>query len=358
MKKALAIVLAATLMLALAAGCNQTAAPAATTAAPAATTAAPAATTAAPSGPVYDKVEFSYATASSGTSSQGTACYYFKEMVEKRSGGAVKVNVFDSAVLGSQKELTESVNNGTIEMAYSTTSLLTTYVPECAVFSLPFIFANDRQAQKAVQTSGVAEKLKEKMLGVSKIHILAFMAGGARDMMTNGVPITKLEEFKGVKFRSPEAFEYTSMFEALGATPTPMPFTEMYQAVKTKLVDGLETNAMFLVDDKYYEVGTHVMLTKHINTVEAIIMNENFYKSLSADTQKLIQDCIDETEAWEFENRMARAESAVEDLKKLGLKVIELDTAPLSEACQAVYEKFIVKNPGAADLVKILQAAR
>lgn len=358
MKKALAILLAAVMLSVLVTGCSPQNAPAATTASqgtPAATAApsTPAATTAAPA-KVY---EIDYATASTPDYVIGKAVYLFKELIEKKSEGRVIVNVFDSAQLGSQQELTESCMNGTLQMAYSTTALLSSFVPEIGVFSLPFLWKNDEHC-KYVCESEVGKALKDKLAEKTGGRVLVLLAGGFRDMMTNGVKITSIEDYKGVKFRSPESFEYVKMFEALGAVPTPMPFTEMYQAVKTRLVDGLETNAFAMVSNKYYEVGTDIQVTNHIICVDAPMINEAYLKSLPADIQDLIISCMNEAEEWEFQERVNLAKTAYSDLEKLGLTVTYLDKAPLAAACEKVWDEFVKKSPDAKAIIDYAKESR
>ena len=174
--------------------------------------------------------------------------------------------------------------------------------------------------------------------------------------MTNGIEITDISQFAGVKFRSPEAWEYSEMFNCLGAVPTPMPFTEMYQAVKTGIVDGLETTLSAIYTDGYYEVGTHVILTYHIHTVEAQVINEEWLAAQDAEVQALIEDCMAQAMEFEYAERVKITEEAIGNLEGAGLTMCPIDTADLIEACAPMYDEFGTNNPAAAEWVAKLQS--
>ena len=183
----------------------------------------------------------------------------FAEKVEEVSGGKIKVELYPNAQLGSQTELVESVKNGTIEMTFGNATTLSSYAPEIGVMDLAFMWDGYAHAEKALYGEA-GEAFKELILDKTGMRILSFVHSGFRDMLTASKKIEKVDDFKGVIFRSPESNVYISMFKALGASPTALAWGEVYQAVKTGVVDGLETTIEAIVSNQFWEVCKYVMV--------------------------------------------------------------------------------------------------
>lgn len=298
----------------------------------------------------FEVIEIDYATMNTPDNIIYQSMDLFKDLIEERSEGRVVINIHHSGSLGSQGEITESVNNGILHMAYSTGYLFGFYVPEFEVLGLPFIYTDEYQAN-AVVKGEVGDLLKQKLLDESNMRIVSLLAGGFRNMISS-TPVNSLDDFRGLKFRSPESFAWVEMFKALGATPTPMPYPETYQALRTNLVDGAETFAMAMVQDKFYEVADYVIITQHMNTIEGPIINEQFYQSLPPDIQELIHSCMEEAQEWEFEQRVNLDSEMISELESRGLEIIWIDREPLIEATKSVWTLAEDEIPGATEIIE------
>ncbi len=281
----------------------------------------------------------------------------FKELVEKNSNGEIEVQIFPAGQLGGQRELLESVKNGTIQMTYGNSPMLSNYVTEFALLDLPYMFTDYDHIERVV-FGDVGLLLNDRLIKKAGIRILNWNQLGFRDMMTREIKIEKLADFKGVKFRSPEAFAYISMFNALGAVPTPLPWTEVYEAMRTRIVDGMETIPEGMTSSKVYEVSKYVILTNHINTVETPVINEVFYQGLSNEHKKIITDSLAEVARWQNQAQIDANKAAYTELEQKGITFIKIDRAPLIKSCEQVWAEFARKVPESELLITMINSLR
>lgn len=281
----------------------------------------------------------------------------FKELVEKKSGGSILVETYPAGQLGSQAELLESVKSGTIQMTYGNSPLLSNYVPEFAVLDLPYVFSDYAHIKKVV-FGDIGKDLNQRLVDATGMRILTWVHSGFRDMLTNNLEIKTLKDFSGVKFRSPESFAYVSMFKALGASPTPLPWNEVYEAVRTKIVDGLETTTEAIVSNKFWEVCKYVIVSHHIYTVETPVINEAFWEKLTDEQKTWITESLQEITTWQNEQIEQNEIGYYETMEKNGMMLIKIDRQPLMKACEAVWTEFTEKNPNAKSFIDRINALK
>ncbi|MDO5483593.1 MAG: DctP family TRAP transporter solute-binding subunit, partial [Desulfovibrionaceae bacterium] len=167
----------------------------------------------------------------------GQGADYFAKLVKERTKGAIDIKVYPSSQLGNQRDLVEGLTFGTVDMTLTGTAVMGNFVPEVAVFDLPFIFRDVQHAYKALDTVGM--ELCKKGEGRGMIT-LAIWENGVRHMTNNARPIRKPEDMKGLKFRVMEQPVYIEMMRALGASPTPMAMSELYTSLQKGVIDGQE----------------------------------------------------------------------------------------------------------------------
>lgn len=281
----------------------------------------------------------------------------FEEMLEERTDGRVDVQLFPAAQLGGQRDLIEQVKLGTIDMTFGNPPYFSNLVPEFAVMDLPYMFDNYEHIERVVD-GDIGDSLNQMLIDQEGLRILGWYHIGFRHMMTRETRIESLEDFLGVKFRSPEAFAFVEMFKALGAVPTPLPWPEVYTAMRTHIVDGMETTPEGFTSSKVYEVGKYVTLSNHINTVESPTINEVFYQELPDDIRAILNEVIAELVAWQRGAQIAKNEAALEELKAYGVELIEIDRAPLQDAMHVVWDKFVDNVPAAGSLIERVNAER
>jgi tripartite ATP-independent transporter DctP family solute receptor len=253
----------------------------------------------------------------------------FAELVESRSGGKLKVNVFAGGVLGSDQANVSALQGGTLEMASMNSGIFASLVKDFAIYDFPFLFATPKEADAVVD--GPFGRMLHAKLEDKGLVGLAYYELGFRNITNSKRPITKLDDLAGLKLRvipNPINIDWVS---ALGANPTPMPFPELYAALEQKAVDGQENPVATINAAKFYEVQKHLALTNHQYNPQSVVISKKFWDGLSGDEKKIVQDAAAESARYQREQSRASVASTLENLKKNGMQVTELPPAELAK---------------------------
>ncbi|WP_017437286.1 TRAP transporter substrate-binding protein [Saccharococcus caldoxylosilyticus] len=272
---------------------------------------------------------------------EGQGLLKFKEIVEKKSGGKLKVQTYFSATLGDDLKMTEALQSGTQEITIPSTSPLVGIVKEFGIFDFPFLF-NTAEEADAILDGPIGKKLLEK-LSEHRLIGLAYWENGFRNVTNSKHPINTIDDFKGLKLRTMQNQVHIDAFKKLGANPTPMAFSEVFTALESKTVDGQENPLATIKSNKYYEVQDYLSLTKHVYTPFVFLVSKKFWDSLSPEEQKILQDAA--VEAGKYQRELSRQEDkkALEELKKTGIKINEVsdgERKKMEEAIKPVIDKY------------------
>lgn len=210
-----------------------------------------------------------------------------KQYIESETQGKVKVSIYPNSQLGAEVESVEQVKNGTLEMATASIGPITTFQKKFSVLDIPFLFENYDQAW-AVFDSKVGTDLMKTLEEVG-LKGLAYMENGFRHVTNNIKPINTIDDFKGLKIRTMQAPMHMANFSALGANPTPVPWSELYMAMSQKIVDGQENPLANIWELKMNEVQKYVSLTGHIYDAMPLVTNLKWFQGLPADYQRIIE---------------------------------------------------------------------
>jgi tripartite ATP-independent transporter DctP family solute receptor len=264
---------------------------------------------------------------------------YFEQLVEERSNGEIDVQVYPASQLGNQRDLVEGLQLGTVDICNSMSGILSAYLPEIQVFDLPYIWTG-REHFYRVLDGEVGTMFKTELLPQFGFEGLAFFDGGIRSIYNSKHPINTPEDVKGLKIRVPEIPMYIKMIEALGGSATPIATGEIYSALQTGIVDGVENAPIFVNSHKHYEICKYYSYTNHIETPDIILMSNKVYDKLSAEHAQLIKDCMLEAQTVQREEWLRQENEVVETLKAEGMEFNEVDPAPFREAVQSVWAEY------------------
>lgn len=253
----------------------------------------------------------------------------FAEIVAAKSGGKLKVQVFPGGQLGSDQANVSALQGGTLEMASMNSGIFAAQVKDFAVFDLPFMFINGKEAD-AVVDGPLGKKLHAK-LEEKGIVGLAYYELGFRNITNSKRPITKVEDIEGLKLRVIPNPINVDWVKALGANPTPLPFPELYAALEQKAVDGQENPVATIWGAKLQEVQKYMTLTNHQYNPQSVVISKKFWDALSADEKKILQDAATESAKYQRQQARASVASTLENLKKAGMVVNELPGAELGK---------------------------
>lgn len=266
---------------------------------------------------------------------------YFKEPVEEKSGGSIKVEIHPNGVLGGDAELAESVAMGTLEAALPSTSVLVTYSADFGIMDMPYLFSEPENAFEAMD-GDLGAYFNEKLDGVG-IHCLGYSYNGLRSMTNSSHPIEKPEDLKGLKMRVMENQVFIDFFETLGASATPMSFNELFTGLQQHTVDGEENPPSLIYASKFQEVQEYLSLTEHVNNFLGFIMNKDFYEGLTEEQRTIIDEAAEEFVKEQREMEVADTDVYVDKLEEEGMIVNRLTDEQKNafrEALEPMYEKY------------------
>lgn len=213
----------------------------------------------------------------------------FKDYVESRSGGRLKVEIYPACQLGSEREMLEGVQLGTVEMANTSEGAVAGFYPDILATAIPYAFKNRRIAWEVLE-GPFGQKLREDIRKATGMRVLTFSDNGFRNFTNDVRPIHSPEDLKGLKIRTMENPAHMKLVEALGAIPTPIAWAECYNALQLGTVDGQENPVSLIVAKRFYEVQKYTTLDGHIFSIDFIWINEDFYQSLPLDLQQIVKD--------------------------------------------------------------------
>ena len=278
----------------------------------------------------------------------------FAQLVKEKTGGKVEVQVFPSSQLGNQRDLVEGTQFGTIDFTMTSTAVLGNFLPQAAVFDLPFIFRDVQHAYKALDTVGM--EIAQKLQGMK---LLAYYENGVRHMTNSKRPIRKPEDMKGLKIRVPETKTVMDTMNALGASPVPMAFGEVYTALSQGIIDGQENPLSIIWASKLYEVQKYLSLTGHVYSPTVVMISDAFYKKLPGDLQKLVVAAFEEVRPEARKIVEEQEKDLVAKLKEKGMQVNEVDPEPFKAAMAPVYDAFVkASGPEAGGYITKIQETK
>ncbi|MBS1229109.1 MAG: transporter substrate-binding protein [Proteobacteria bacterium] len=265
---------------------------------------------------------------------QGLGAQRFVDVVDKKSGGKIKIKIFPNGTLGGEQQVAAAMQGGTVEISMMSPAQIVGTIKEFVVLDFPFAFANVAQAD-AVLDGPFGQKLMDYMPAKGWVG-LGFMEQGYRSISNSKRPINKLEDIKGLKIRTILNPLYVDMLNTLGANAVPMPFPELYTALEMKTVDGQENPETSVDSSKFYEVQKYFSGTRHIYNPQMMMVSKKFWDTLSADEQKIFHEAL--VEARDVQRKAARAmtDKSRKVLTDHGMLLNEIAPAELARMKDAV----------------------
>jgi TRAP-type transport system periplasmic protein len=277
------------------------------------------------------------------------------ELLKAKTGGKAEIQVFPNAQLGDEMESIQGTQLGTVDLAVTSNELLVNFVPDMSVFSLPFVFKDAEQMDKALSNAAVRDYVNAA-LAKKGFRLVGFFSAGTRHIMTKK-PVNSMADLKGMKIRTMQTPAHLDSFRGFGANPTPMAYTELYGALETGVVDGAEAANTNYDSKKFYEVAPNWAILGWVELVAPVVMGEARFKALPADVQKALTEAG--TEAAEVQ-RAAYRESdkkRYDDLIKKGVNVTKPDDKPFRAEADKIYAMYL-KTDEQKKLLELLKSIK
>ena len=280
------------------------------------------------------------------------AVKFMSDIIKQKTGGKDSIKVYTQSSLGSEKDTIEQTKIGALDFVRINVAPMNNICPETMVPTMPFLFRSTEHMRKVLDGPIGEEILKacEKQGYIG----LAFYDSGSRSLYTVKKPVKSLADVKGLKIRVQQSDLWVAMLQAMGANATPMPYAEVYTALKTGVVDGAENNWPSYETSHHYEVAKFYAITDHSLAPEMLLMSKKVYDGLTPDEQKIIRAAAKESVPYMrklWDEKELKSRQAVE---KAGAQIVEVDKKSFSDAMKPVYDKFIT-DPKLKDMVKRVQ---
>jgi tripartite ATP-independent transporter DctP family solute receptor len=278
----------------------------------------------------------------------------FGELVSEKTGGEVTLKMFHGGTLGSQPDAIEQVRIGGLEVGNFNLGPIGPIAAEANVVSLPFIFKDVPHMFRVLEGEG-GQMIADGMAAKGLLP-LAWFDAGARSFYNGEKPIQTPADVTGLKVRVMNNDLYSGMISELGGNPSPMAFAEVYQALKTGVVDGAENNWPSYESTGHFEVAGYYSLSQHLIIPECICVNTDKFNSLSAEHQSAMREAAAEAAMLQRELWSSREAASREKVVSAGVQVNEIaDKGPFQDAMAKVYDNYLASNPDLRPLVELIQ---
>ncbi|TWF58671.1 TRAP transporter substrate-binding protein [Neorhizobium alkalisoli] len=260
--------------------------------------------------------------------------------LDEKSGGKMKLTAFWGGALGGDLQATQALRSGVQEAVVTSSSPLVGIVPALGVFDLPFLFANSQEAYKVLD--GKFGDMMNQKLDAAGVVNLAYWENGFRNLSNSVHPVTKWEDFSGMKVRVMQNNIFLDTFQNLGANATPMAFGEIFSALETKAIDAQENPYVTIDTSKFFEVQKYITETNHAYTPFLFLFSKAIFNTYAPDEQAALRACAIVGRDVERQVIGDLNKKSLEKIKAAGLQVNTLapeEQARIREKSMVVYEK-------------------
>lgn len=262
----------------------------------------------------------------------------FAELVDQRTGGAVKIEIFPNAQLGDERANIEDLQMGTLDIAVTSTGPLGNFLEDYLILDLPYLFSGYDHAH-AVLDGEIGQGLMEE-LGSLNIVGGAFWENGFRQMTNSKRPISTPADCAGLKLRCMENQAHMAAFSALDMDPTPMAWSEVFTALQQGTIDGQENPIAVIYSNAIYETQPYLAITNHVYSAALILFSEAAMDKLTAEQQEILLTAAREVAAYERSQCEDGEAEQIAEMQEAGCQVTYPDISAFQEALSGVYDTF------------------
>jgi TRAP-type transport system periplasmic protein len=272
----------------------------------------------------------------------------FAKRANSKLGNKAKVVVYGSSQLGGDKEMLQKAKLGTVDMVVPST-VMSSEADMFGVFEMPYLVkdrAHMAKIEKEVFWAKIAPEAEKKGL-----KILAVWENGYRHITNSKRPINVPDDLKGIKLRVPEGKWRVKMFQAYGANPSPMKFSEVFTALQTGVMDGQENPFTQIYSAKFQEVQKYLSLTGHVYTPAYVVVGTKKWESFPADVRKVLEECAKETQAFVYSTAEKDDNDLLGKLRSAGMQVNTPNKDAFIAASRSVYDEFAKEVAGSKEVI-------
>ncbi|WP_421947770.1 TRAP transporter substrate-binding protein [Phaeodactylibacter xiamenensis] len=263
---------------------------------------------------------------------------YFAEQVAERSNGQMRIDIYPSGQLGSERQCLELLQIGSLGMTKVSAAVLENFAPRMKVLGLPYLFRDDEHAW-AVLNGPIGKGL---LLEAQNYWLrgVCFYDAGSRSFYTKDRPINSPDDLDGLKVRVMNSQTAMQMVKALGGAPTPISFGELYTALQQGVVDGAENNPPSFYTSRHYEVCKYYSIDEHSTVPDVMLIGTNTWERLTAQEQTWLQEAADASVEYQRKVWAASEQEALDAVKAAGVQINYPDKSPFAARVEDIYERY------------------
>jgi tripartite ATP-independent transporter DctP family solute receptor len=273
----------------------------------------------------------------------------FQKALEKKSNGTLKVKIFPDAQLGSEREVLELLQIGSVAATKVSAATLSNFVPEYNVLGIPYLFRN-KQHQFDVLEGDIGKSILEKG---SRFWLrgLCYYDAGSRSFYTSNKPIRTPEDLEGLKIRVMNNQMAINMVNSMGGSATPLAYGELYTAIQQGVVDGAENNPPSFVSSNHYEISKYYTLDQHSSVPDVLLIGTKYWDKLSDQEKIWVQEAADQSAQAQKVFWNESVEASMATAKEAGVEIIIPEKFLFAEKSKSVLENFVKEYPELAPIV-------
>ncbi len=284
------------------------------------------------------------------------AMVFLGQRLEEKSGGRIKVKVYPNQQLGTERELVELLQIGSLGMTKVSAASLEAFSPEISVLGLPYLFRDDAHMNQVLK----GEIGKELLVSTEKFWLrgLCFYDAGKRSFYTKSKLIANPEDLAGLKIRVQESKMAINMVRGMGGSPTPVAYGELYTALQQGIVDAAENNPPSFYNSRHYEVCKFYSIDEHTAIPDVVLVSTKVWESLNLEEQNWLQEAANESAVYQEGLWKEAVEEALREVIKAGVEISYPAKEPFFEKVSGVYELVFKEQPQLEPLIQRIQQAK
>lgn len=277
------------------------------------------------------------------------------ERVKKKSGGALTIEVYPSGQLGSERECLELLQVGSLGMTKVSAAVMEAFAPTYKVYNLPYLFENDAH-RDAVLQGPIGRQI---LLDGEKFWLrgLCYYDAGFRSFYTVSKPIRTPDDLRGMKIRTQESPTAFALIRAMGGSPTPIAWGELYTALQQGVVDGAENNPPSFKSSRHYEVCKHYTINEHTSVPDVLLVSTRVWNSLTSQQRQWLQEAADESAVYQSKLWKEDTEAAMKLFRDSGVEIITPDKSAFMAKVKDLDQMF-KDDPAIYKLIQDIHAAK
>lgn len=264
----------------------------------------------------------------------------FAELVEEKSDGAISIKIYPNGELGSEREVIEATQTGAVDFSKVSGSALESFEPAYSVFSLPYLFESQESFKRVMNDESVTDDIYMESADKG-FRGLTYYDAGVRNVYTKSRMIETSEDMSGLKTRVQPSQTSVQMIDAMGGTPTPMSYGEVYTALQSGVIDAAENNATALTNSNHGEVAKNYFYTEHAIVPDMLIANENIMEDLSDSELQIIEEAAQESTSYHedlWNETVEEAKMTAEE--EMNVEFHEVNKQSFIDEVQPLHEEF------------------